>query len=228
MMASTRPRQGIGVLARGRHDRRHAGLAVEGGGARQCQGVDDPDERLHDTEHALHDLVGAGVRHGRTVRSLAERATLVRAGDRTPLELADPSDAHALIRVQRAAYAVEAELIGSTAIPALHETAADLAPCGETVLGREVDGRLVAAVGYRREGDELDLCRLVVDPPAFRAATPARCSTPSMRPRPRAADDGVDGPRQRARAAALRAARLPAGGQREVAPGLWIAELERP
>jgi len=145
-----------------------------------------------------------------------------------PLDLADPYDVDAVIRVQRAAYAVEAELIGSTAIPALHETAADVAASGETVLGREIDGRLVAAVGYRRSGDELDLCRLVVDPTAFRAG------------HARALLDAVD-----AAEAGVRRTTVSTGrdnepalrlyrqrgfrlvGEREVEPGLWIAELER-
>ena len=84
------------------------------------------------------------------------------------LDLAVPADIEALLRVQRAAYAVEAELIGFDGIPALRETAAELAASSETVLGRFVDDILVAAVGYERTGDELELCRLVVDPGAFR------------------------------------------------------------
>jgi ribosomal protein S18 acetylase RimI-like enzyme len=144
------------------------------------------------------------------------------------LDLADPSDTHALIRVQRAAYAVEAELIGSTAIPALHESADDLEASGETVLGREVGGRLVAAVGYRRTGDELDLCRLVVDPAAFRAG------------HARALLDAVDAAEAGVRRTTVSTGRVnePALrlyaqrgfrriGEREVVPGLWIAELER-
>ncbi len=63
----------------------HAGIAVEGRGARQREQVDDPDHRLHDTEDALDDLSGGvvhavhscgashGVRHrtqGRVLRML--------------------------------------------------------------------------------------------------------------------------------------------------------------
>jgi hypothetical protein len=52
------------------------------------------------------------------------------------LDLCDQPTASELLELQRRAYRVEAELIGSFAIPALHETLAELQRCGETFLGR--------------------------------------------------------------------------------------------
>lgn len=84
------------------------------------------------------------------------------------LSLAEPATVDALVALQRAAYRVEADLIGADVIPALTETPDELAGSGETFLGMREAGRLLGAIGYRREGDLVDVCRLVVDPSAFR------------------------------------------------------------
>lgn len=85
-----------------------------------------------------------------------------------PLSLDDPATVRALIALQRASYRVEADLIGADVIPGLTETEAELAASGETFLGMEDGGGIVAAVSYRREGDLVDIHRLVVHPRAFR------------------------------------------------------------
>jgi ribosomal protein S18 acetylase RimI-like enzyme len=84
------------------------------------------------------------------------------------LVLSDRGVASRLLEIQRQAYAVEAELIGSDGIPPLHETMEELQGCGETFLGALVDGRLVGAVSWRLVGDTLDIHRIVVDPEWFR------------------------------------------------------------
>jgi ribosomal protein S18 acetylase RimI-like enzyme len=84
------------------------------------------------------------------------------------LDLGDGAAADALVTLQRASYAVEAELIGVAELPPMRETAEHLRASGETVLGARRDGRLVGAVGYVRDGDLVDIHRLVVDPAAFR------------------------------------------------------------
>jgi ribosomal protein S18 acetylase RimI-like enzyme len=73
---------------------------------------------------------------------------------------ADHDLAEALAALQRAAYRVEAVLVGSDEIPALRETGADLAGSGETFLG-DPDWGFVA---YVRDGGALDVHRLVVHP----------------------------------------------------------------
>jgi GNAT superfamily N-acetyltransferase len=80
------------------------------------------------------------------------------------LDLLEQANAEALLALQRRAYAVEAELVGSDAIPPLHETLAELQASGETFLGAFVDGELAGAISWRFEDGTLDIHRLVVDP----------------------------------------------------------------
>ena len=84
------------------------------------------------------------------------------------LDLADDATVEALVALQRASYAVEAELIGAAELPPQRETADELRESGETFLGARRDGTLVGAVAYVRDGGTVDIHRLVVDPAAFR------------------------------------------------------------
>jgi len=51
------------------------------------------------------------------------------------LDLSDPDTLRRLWDIQRASYAVEAQLIGFDGIPALHESLNELHDCGESFLG---------------------------------------------------------------------------------------------
>ncbi|PJW14597.1 GNAT family N-acetyltransferase [Geobacillus sp. Manikaran-105] len=84
------------------------------------------------------------------------------------LRIADEKMAAMVLRLQRRAYAIEAQLIGSTALPPLHDTIASLQRCGERFFGYCQGGRLVGAIAYERSGPTLHLCRLMVDPDCFR------------------------------------------------------------
>jgi ribosomal protein S18 acetylase RimI-like enzyme len=84
------------------------------------------------------------------------------------LDLSDRSTAVELLELQRRAYRVEADLIGSDEIPPLRETLAELQSCGETFLGARVDSVLLGAISWRCDGDTIDLHRLVVHPAHFR------------------------------------------------------------
>lgn len=84
------------------------------------------------------------------------------------LDLSQPETATALLELQRRAYRIEAELIGSDGIPPLRETLEELQASGETFLGAFVHGELAGAVSWRVESSTLDLHRLVVDPARFR------------------------------------------------------------
>jgi hypothetical protein len=97
------------------------------------------------------------------------------------LDLCDQSTASELLELPRRAYRVEAELIGSFAIPALHETLAELQRCGETFLGAIVDGAIAGAISWRVVGDTIDLHRLIVDPAHFAEAS-VRCSSAARSP----------------------------------------------
>ena len=84
------------------------------------------------------------------------------------LDLSDASIVAELLKLQRRAYRVEADLIGSDAIPHLHETLVELQASGETFLGARVCGALAGAISWRITGETIDLHRLVVDPAHFR------------------------------------------------------------
>ena len=87
-----------------------------------------------------------------------------------PLDLADDATLAQLVALQRAGYAVEAELIGAPSLPPLRETAEQLRVSGERFLGARRAGALVGAVSYQRAGESVDIHRLVVDPGAFRSS----------------------------------------------------------
>jgi ribosomal protein S18 acetylase RimI-like enzyme len=85
------------------------------------------------------------------------------------LDLADLDTLRQLWDLQRAAYAVEALLIGFDGIPALHESLEQLGACDESFLGIRDESRLVGAVSWTRlPNGALDICRLVVHPDAHR------------------------------------------------------------
>ncbi len=85
------------------------------------------------------------------------------------LDLADPGTLQQLRDLQRAAYAVEAGLIGFDGIPPLHETLAELRGCGEAFLGVCDEAGLAGAVSWTRRHDgTLDICRLAIHPRAHR------------------------------------------------------------
>ncbi|MBB6283912.1 GNAT family N-acetyltransferase [Geobacillus subterraneus] len=84
------------------------------------------------------------------------------------LDMADSDAAIKVLRLERRAYAVEAQIIGSMALPPLRDTVDTLQQCGERFFGYFRDGRLVGAIAYERDGQALHLCRLIVAPDCFR------------------------------------------------------------
>ncbi len=73
-----------------------------------------------------------------------------------------------MLAVQRAAYAIEAELIGYPDLPPLHESLARLQATKEEIwLCCEGDA-LVGVVGVEHGEDEMVIARLFVDPARFR------------------------------------------------------------
>ncbi len=94
-------------------------------------------------------------------------------GDNAPmrleeLDLTDPGTAAQVLAVQKAAYRVEADLIGSTDIPPLRETLAELVAAPLRWLGIRDGGRILAAIAYTNDGRDIDIDRLVVVPDAHR------------------------------------------------------------
>ena len=58
--------------------------------------------------------------------------------------------------------------MGFDGIPPLHETLAQLQSQPLIFLGASCDGALAGVLGYRRDGDTVDIDRLAVDPRFFR------------------------------------------------------------
>ena len=96
-----------------------------------------------------------------------------------PVELdqRDSSVAKAIREVQRAAYAVEAELTGFDAIPPLRESAEVVRTLDLVFLGMHERTRLVALAGYMRNGDTVDIDRVAVHPDYFRRGFASRLLT---------------------------------------------------
>ncbi|MFJ4866354.1 MULTISPECIES: GNAT family N-acetyltransferase [unclassified Streptomyces] len=85
------------------------------------------------------------------------------------LDLADDATAAAVHRIGRAAYAVEAELIGFDGIPALGESLADMRARDLTWFGAfPGNGSLAGFLAWGEEGDRVCIDRLCVDPGRFR------------------------------------------------------------
>ncbi|WP_201379417.1 N-acetyltransferase [Ktedonobacter sp. SOSP1-52] len=138
------------------------------------------------------------------------------------------TQAQELLEMQRAAYLIEAELIGSFAIPALQEDLETLQNSDEIFYGYWIDDRLAGAISYKKEGGLLDIYRLVVHPSYFRRGI-GKALVSFV--------EGVEEGRERiivsTGARNLPAKRLYEGlgfseiGEREVIPGLWITLFEK-
>jgi GNAT superfamily N-acetyltransferase len=85
------------------------------------------------------------------------------------LDLTQREVAAAVLELQRRAYSIEAELIGSDEIPPLRETLEELQASEETFLGAYSEGILAGVIAWRVDAAVLDLHRLVVDPERLRA-----------------------------------------------------------
>lgn len=127
-----------------------------------------------------------------------------------------------LVRLQRAAYAVEAALVGDDRIPPLHEGPADLRAARlRWFVVREAAG-LVAAVGFTEHDGEVDIDRLVVHPSQHRRGLGRRLVERLLRDAERAVvATGRDNAPARGLYAALG---FDHRGDREVLDGLWVSE----
>ncbi|MBT2403336.1 MULTISPECIES: GNAT family N-acetyltransferase [unclassified Streptomyces] len=87
-----------------------------------------------------------------------------------PLDLTDDTTAAAVHRIGRAAYAVEAELIGFDGIPALHESLAEMRARPLSWLGAVSEGGEIAGFLAWEEEPDRTICvdRLCVAPVWFR------------------------------------------------------------
>ena len=93
----------------------------------------------------------------------AEPAVVIRE-----LDLSNELELKEILELQKASYAVEADLIDSSDIPPLNDTLRTLESCGETFYGYVPEGEILGAISYKRMGWGVDLHRLAVRPDHFR------------------------------------------------------------
>ena len=75
-----------------------------------------------------------------------------------------------IVEIQRAAYAIEADLIGFGGIPQLVETEGEVRELGQmTWLGAFFNDLLVGLIAWEENGNEVEIDRLAVDPAFARA-----------------------------------------------------------
>lgn len=80
------------------------------------------------------------------------------------LNVQEKAVAEQIIRVQRPAYRIEADLIGFDGIPALKETAEQLRQSREQFWGYFEGERLAGVIAVETGEGTVDICRLVVHP----------------------------------------------------------------
>ncbi|WP_369199094.1 GNAT family N-acetyltransferase [Streptomyces djakartensis] len=144
------------------------------------------------------------------------------------LDLTDPDTLRQLWDLQQASYAVEAQLIGFDGLPPLHESLEQLRACDESFLGVRDESKLVGAVGWTRlPNGALDICRLVVHPVAHRrgVATALLDALDSIEPSELTIVS--TGTANLPALALYRRRGFAPVGERQIAPGVTITELER-
>ncbi len=148
--------------------------------------------------------------------------------DYVRLDLSDSTVARDVLALQRRAYRIEADLIGSDGIPPLTESLDELRRSGETFLGAFVDGVLAGVVSWKRDGDTLDIHRLAVDPAYFRRGIGAGLVRRAEAAEPAALRVIVQtGAANEPAKTLYRREGFAEVGEREVAPGLRVTLFEK-
>ncbi len=140
----------------------------------------------------------------------------------------DPLLAARLLEIQHAAYAVEARLIGDDRIPPLAEDVAALVAAGLDWLVATDGGAVLGALGLRDTAEGVEIDRLVVDPAVARRGTGralvAAVLADAAGRRVTVSTGHGNAPARRLYAQAG----FRETGEREVLPGLWVVDAERP
>ncbi len=143
------------------------------------------------------------------------------------LDLDDDVTSVSVLALQRAAYAVEARLIGSDAIPALRETLGELRRAPEQWIGCGSGPELVAALAYLETPEVLDISRLMVSPAAARRGFGERLVRSILELVPRPMTIVSTGSANAPAVALYRKLGFDAVGEEEVRPSLTVTHFER-
>lgn len=76
--------------------------------------------------------------------------------------------AEEIVRLQKASYIIEAELISFMQIPPLLESTEDIINSDEVYYGYYVENKLAGMISYVLENAELDICKVAVHPDFFK------------------------------------------------------------
>ena len=129
--------------------------------------------------------------------------------------------------VQIPAYRVEAELIGFDGIPALQETAEQLMQSRETFYGSFADGELAGVIAFEQGEGRVQITRLVVHPNHFRRGIAGALLHYVLALHGEAQRVVVHtGAKNRPAIHLYEKYGFVLTGEREVAPGFYLAELE--
>ncbi len=142
------------------------------------------------------------------------------------LDATDRAVAAELVALQRASYAVEAELIGSDQIPGLRESVEELVTAGLVWLGVLEGGRLAAALAYARLAGAADVDRLVVAPWAFRRGYGRALVTQLIELEPAGRFLVSTGSRNQPARRLYESLGFRVVGGREIAPGILVTRYE--
>lgn len=135
------------------------------------------------------------------------------------------------MKLGRAAYRVEADLIGFDGIPPLHETAEQVCASSETFWGCRLEGRLAGVIAFERIEQpeaEVEISRLIVHPDFFRRGIGSRLLEVVLARHPEAVRFTVSTGEKNIPAVSLyERYGFQTDGRREVAPGVWIMIMSR-
>lgn len=144
------------------------------------------------------------------------------------LDLSDGAEASDILAVQRAAYRIEANLIGSDAIPPLRETLAQLQATQEHFVGAFFAHHLAGILSYQQDDTTLDICRLAVHPTYARRGIGTALLLDTLRREPHTSRVVVSTGALNTPARALyQREGFHLTGEREVAPGLRVVDYEK-
>lgn len=145
------------------------------------------------------------------------------------LNLKDRGLAERLLALQYDSYLVEAELMGLRELPPMHETVEMLQSSRETFWGSFDGPELVGVLSSTEDGDQTEICRLVVAPTHFRRGIASRLLEHTLGMAGPDATIQVSTGRANAPAIALyKKYGFVEGAAREVEPGVEVLALTRP